>query len=133
MENKLYEEYVCPKCFNQLDKCACNTSEKDLIRIDKDIQKHIRILNQKGYKTIFCCSGHAEEYAKYNFTDLYISFLLTSENFITLPEGFYIKKQKNTFKTVMKYRFPKKLSKEEFENMHKKVLDDLLKWCNELP
>ena len=62
---KLYEEYVCLKCFNQLNKCVCkNYPPKELIHIDKDIQEHIRILNQKGYLTKYCCAGHLCEYKK---------------------------------------------------------------------
>ena len=62
-------KFVCSKCFNNIDKCNCNADRhRQWIEIDRPIQKTIRILNEKGYKTIYCCSGHS------NHDNLYIYF-----------------------------------------------------------
>ncbi|RYI30454.1 hypothetical protein EVU96_08560 [Bacillus infantis] len=43
-----YEEYVCPK----------NSCQGDIVELDELIAPTIILLNQKGYITKFCCSGH---------------------------------------------------------------------------
>lgn len=48
---------VCNKCFEEY--CSC--IDKEMIKIDKLMLDAIKILNQKGYKTVYCCSGHLEE------------------------------------------------------------------------
>ncbi len=126
---KLYEEYVCPKCFNQLNKCVCKFyPPRDLINIDKDIQEHIRILNQKGYKTENCCAGHLYSYKK-SITEIYIDFVNWAE-LPNIPDGF--KKDKN--RNIIRHLFiTRNLTDEEFERERQNKLDNLLKWCNELP
>ena len=65
------KDFVCPYCFNNITKCDCNNYIEYLIRIDRNIQEHIRILNDKGYKTRFCCEGHD--------TYIYIRFELNAK------------------------------------------------------
>ena len=75
-----YENYVCPNCFNQLDKCICITFPPYYMTwIDVKIQEHVRILNKKGYFTKFSCEGHS----KYNKT--YILFVYDYVRFPKAP------------------------------------------------
>ena len=54
-----YTNYVCPYCWNTLDKCTCELFPPyHLILIDRNIQEHVRLLNEKGYRTMACCEGH---------------------------------------------------------------------------
>ena len=57
---------VCPICF--CPKCRHN---KKKIEIDDDILDTIKILNDKGYKTTYCCAGHVD---KSQPIHIYISF-----------------------------------------------------------
>ncbi len=50
--------YVCPRCFNVVEKCTCFAYPHNLIQIDKNILPIIKLLNQKMYITDMCCEGH---------------------------------------------------------------------------
>ena len=39
--------------------------DENIIEVDPDIALAISLLNQKGYKTIACCSGHAFDLTYY--------------------------------------------------------------------
>lgn len=52
--------FVCPKCFKPLSECECGKRPDHLVAIDHELQPHVRILNDKGYKMQFCCAGHAD-------------------------------------------------------------------------
>lgn len=72
--------YSVPKCK------FCGREEVDLIQIDVNIVESISKLNKKGFKTKFCCEGHADE-----ATNGYILFEDTSimEYLNTLPLTWY--------------------------------------------
>lgn len=57
---------VCPICFTP----KCN-HRKSRIEIDDDILDTIKLLNDKGYRTSFCCAGHVD---KSQPISIYISF-----------------------------------------------------------
>lgn len=64
--------YMCPCCYKIYDsnwlkiengccRCPdleCNSADMSLFEIDELMIEPIRILNQKGYITEYCCSGH---------------------------------------------------------------------------
>lgn len=56
--------YICSKCFDvvgwKCHKCK-GTHHEDCFPIDSQIALAISILNKKGYKTKYCCEGHASE------------------------------------------------------------------------
>ena len=87
----VYMNYVCPYCWNTLDNCICEMFPPyHLIFIDKNIQEHIRLLNEKGYRTMACCEGHKEV-----CLNTYISFANDYFKDVTTPEGFkYDKKRR---------------------------------------
>ena len=73
--------------------------------VDAMIAKTIQILNRKGYKTLFCCSGHAKKDVSVNvenmdgnvmpdmcLTDFYNQIYIAFQKgtiLPNLPEGFY--------------------------------------------
>jgi len=118
-----YENFVCPYCFNTLDKCSCKLFPPyNTIFIDKGIQEHIRVLNQKGYKTIGCCEGHYKGVC----INTYIAF---SFNYgFVIPDGFKFDKNKN----AVHFEYSPKLTKEEMEELKKEKLAVLLEWCKSL-
>ena len=120
-----YENYVCPHCWNTLDRCSCDLFPPyHLIFIDKIIQEHIRILNEKGYRTTACCEGHMD-----TCISTYIAFTNDYFNDTSAPEGFkYDEKRK-----IVAYAYSSKLTKEKMEELKKEKLENLLEWCKRLP
>lgn len=113
------KDYVCPKCFHRIKECTCPVSPWSLINIDRNIQKHIRILNEKGYKTVYCCESHKPT------ENMYISF--AHDYHFKAPDGF--KKHKN----LISFMYPASItSYEEFIEQKQKHLDSLLEWCESL-
>ena len=126
-----YGEYVCPHCFNQIDKCSCEALPGHLILIDEGIQEHVRILNDKGYATMFCCESHNPHH------NLYVSFAYAHGfgGALPGPEGF---KCKNSGRTVEHLygkdsRARKKMTPDQFEAEKKASLESLLAWAKALP
>lgn len=122
---ELYLEYVCPKCFNTLDKCQCDSKSYSLINIDRNLQEHIRILKRKGYSTLNCCEGHYN-----NVNTIYIQFAKEYGfgDKIVLPYNFrYVKSHR-----IIEYKYSKTLSVELFEKVKTEQLNILLDWCNNL-
>lgn len=83
--------YLCSKCFDILyskyHKCTkCdfkNNYEEENIEIDSKLAFQISILNKKGYKTKFCCSGHALE-------DCVRTYIYFEDKINSCPEDWYI-------------------------------------------
>lgn len=93
------EIVMCTGCFNLYNKKYLNTEEKHcplpecgkydkLMEIDELIARPIQILNRKGYRTLYCCSGHYG-LEKYNKTPL--AYIMFNCNTIptTYPEGWH--------------------------------------------
>lgn len=123
-DKSFYENYVCPSCFHQIHECTCESVNPsyNLILIDKGIQEHIRILNEKNYYTKFCCESHSKN------DILYIMFSSALDDDVKAPNGF-----KKKWKKIIEYSYKKNISDEEFENEKKEHLETLLEWCNSLP
>lgn len=120
-----YMNYICPYCWNTLNNCSCDLFPPyHLIFIDKNIQEHVRILNEKGYRTTACCEGHMKV-----CINTYIAF---ADNYfvdVGTPEGFkYDKKRK-----MVTYSYSAKLTKAKMEEIKKEKLEILLEWCKNLP
>jgi hypothetical protein len=92
----------CPKCFKILileedykTPISCDLCSDELVEIDEPILPTIKLLNEKGYGTIYSCAGHV-----YSKSNPYILFdKNTSQNILNnledfksiLPEGCTIK------------------------------------------
>jgi len=122
---KAYINYVCPHCWNTLDKCTCDIFPPyHLIFIDRNIQEHIRILNEKGYRTTGCCEGHRTV-----CINTYIAFPKDYFKEIGTPEGFKYDKKRR----MITYTYSMKLTKEEMEELKAEKLKILLDWVKGLP
>lgn len=120
----VYANYVCPYCFNTLNKCTCDLFPPYyLILIDKNIQEHVRLLNEKKYCTTGCCEGHRDI-----CISTYISFADDYFHNIDLPEGFKYNKDKR----MIYYTYSAKLEDEEMEELKREKLEVLLEWCKRL-
>jgi hypothetical protein len=114
-------EFVCHKCFNNRDKCTCKKYTHD-IGLDKNIIEHIKILNRKGYNTVYSCEGHSSGGGIYICFDN--SFRNIPENCI--PDGF-VREEKNK---AIRHLYNK--VEKDFVNEKEKYLSILLEWCNSL-
>ena len=122
---KAYINYVCPYCWNTLNKCSCDLFPPyHLIFVDQNIQEHIRILNEKGYRTTACCEGHREV-----CINTYIAFADNYFNDVGIPDGF----KHNKKRRLITYTYSMKLTEEKMEEIKKEKLETLLKWCKSLP
>lgn len=132
---------LCLECFEVYDEesmfktkydydtemyCPKKSCEGNVIEVDELLLLSIKILNQKGYLTKFCCSGHI--YSSY--PDTYIMF----EEDIELPDmpnGFY-KDSKNCIRKdyfiIKDNGYELKLQKEII-----KTSIDILTWVKKLP
>ena len=120
-----YLNYVCPNCWNTLNNCVCELFPPyHLIFIDKNIQEHIRILNEKGYHTMGCCEGHRKK-----CINTYISFPENYFEEIGTPNGFKYDKKRKT----ITYTYSMKLTKETMEELKAEKLSVLLEWVKNLP
>ncbi len=124
---KMMENYVCPICFNQLDKCICKSYPPwSLIMVDKGIQEVVRILNNKGYITKASCESHYD-----GNHILYVSFLMDFPFSIPVPDGL----KYNKIHKIIEYRFKKKdlESKEKFDAIKAQKIELLTEWVKQLP
>jgi hypothetical protein len=120
-----YMNYVCPYCWNTLDKCTCELFPPyHLILIDKNIQEHIRILNEKGYNTSACCEGHRTV-----CISTHIIFAHDYFDGVDMPNGFKYDKKRR----MIAYTYSTRLKSNEMEEMKKEKLNTLLEWCKGLP
>lgn len=85
MKSKSSFNYVCPGCFERVNKCKCNKAPDYLIQIDYKLQDTIKELNNLGYITQACCEGH---YTKGVEIVPYILFVNRPD---TKPEGWAIR------------------------------------------
>lgn len=118
-------DYVCPHCWHSVDECTCEYQPWKLIQIDRNMQPIIRILNEKGYVTEFCCESHdvhGNMYIKFRYKHGFGSDL-------PAPEGFEIRDKSETISFI----YDSKATTEEFEKQKREHLDSLMKWCEELP
>ena len=124
-DKSIYENYVCPRCWNTLDNCTCELFPPyDLVHIDINIQEHIRILNAKGYHTRYCCEGHGVG------TGTYIAFGRDWFEDVDMPNGFKYHKKNRTISYVY---VRKKMTDEQIEALKQENLSALLAWIKELP
>lgn len=119
-----HDDYVCPVCFNRVEHCTCYCPQQYLIWVDYGIQEHVRILNQKGYRTANSCESHDQN------GNMYVSFV-TDYNFdeSTIPDGFKI--MRNPY--AVSFMYKRKTTDDEFTIQKEQHLKALLDWCINLP
>lgn len=120
-----YMNFVCPYCWHTLDNCICDLFPPyHLIFIDRNIQEHIRLLNEKGYRTMGCCEGHREV-----CINTYITFPEDYFKEINTPKGFKYDRKRRT----ITYAYSMKLTEEKMEELKAEKLKVLLEWIKSLP
>lgn len=109
--------------------------------IDEGMIDILNNLNKKGYKTVYSCEGHLDDYSKeYNHRiDLYISFDKEYDFKIPFPKiEVKGKKPYTKLKTFKDGKFAyywfssKNVENEQKEQERKEELERLLKWSEEL-
>ena len=93
------------------------------VQIDDLIAQTIQILNLKGYKTAWCCSGHAKEW----FHSAYIQFEFGEITPEDLPAGWFWEEDGH-----MQYQYVSS-SQDDLNQEIAEVMSDLFKWAEALP
>ena len=112
---KRQRNYVCPNCFERINKCKCKIQSYYLIMIDYPLQEIIKTLNNKGYKTISCCAGHKAKSCL---------FVMFAKPIGSLPVGFVMDKN-----NCIRYWFK---DKSDYKAEQEKALQSLKNWCENL-
>lgn len=90
--------YLCLDCFEVYDillkYCPKKSCQGKMVEVDELMLPTIILLNQKGYITEYCCSGHINDCYPYILFDNYINRMF-SENYLKelfkdIPEPWYI-------------------------------------------
>lgn len=110
------DEYICPKT-----SCA-----GDLIDLDDMMITPIKILNQKGYHTTFCCSGHSYE----KHPNAYISFYKPLPNDIKIEGCWYIDDNRCSIRTLDAEDYKTEYEKYRYILLY---LHELIDWVQTLP
>ena len=93
------------------------------VQIDDLIAQTIQTLNLKGYRTAWCCSGHAKE----GFDSAYIQFEFGEITPEELPSGWFWEEDGH-----MQYQYVS-CSLDDLNQEIGKVMNDLLYWAEALP
>ena len=128
--------YLCLNCFEvysneyRYDRRDYNFCPKlgcdgEVVEIDELMVPVIKTLNEKGYCTEYCCSGHYGD----GYTNTYIKFSEWVELPEELPEGFVYEERGNVIR------------KNYIDNLHpnEKYIEilnatkDLIEWADNLP
>lgn len=122
--------YVCSKCMRPYEKCTCLEPPTALISIDSHMYEPIKILNEKGYRTSFCCSGHnleKEEREEYAECEAYISFSVTMDTHMSLPARWFFEGDH-----IIRYEY-ESTTMEKFFIERNKMSKELADWATSLP
>lgn len=104
--------------------CPISTCCGIIFECDEEMLVPISILNEKGYITEFCCSGHIYDTSNSG----YIMFADNEYIPYTTPQGWTIDNDGRT----IRYEFSKNATIfKKVKERHKKI-ENLLKWCEEL-
>lgn len=131
--------HICMECFETYNGMALNRRDYEIydeckcpklncggtvVEIDELIAPTIIILNQKGYMTEFCCSGH---WYKTSFKP-YIKFVDKENTPKVLPAGWEYEDQ-----IVIRFKAKKFASLLEQYRLVMDLNVQLLEWANGLP
>lgn len=118
--------YICPHCFRELDDCRCATYPYHLVQIDKLIVPLVRTLNQKGYITTACCSGHIDEQ---HCCSIYLAFKDEYNFGSNIPAGAAYGKTGRT----LSYNGLDQMTREERIKFQAECIAKLTAWADALP
>ena len=123
--------YMCTSC-GAVYKTEAKKTCSDILcggfcfEVDENMIIPITVLTEKGYKTMYCCSGHINR----SSCGGYIAFVLGSEP-KTVPKGWTM----DDGNRCIRYSFPKKhmTNEEEKYKIILQKMQSLNKWCMDLP
>jgi hypothetical protein len=147
--------YVCESCFHiqkRYRKSSCKECKSKTFECDEWIAPVIRILNHKGYKTKYCCSGHPTYISRtgirsngeevtlplFHCFNNYIMFDIPFEELskIMLPEGYEFDKYDERDKGNSTIRYSDQYNPcsyyDAIGHFHKSM-KAVYRWANELP
>lgn len=150
MSNKSY--FVCNKCLERIDLVKCNCKNRKVVDIDRLIYPTIKLLNEKGYITDYCCSGHANckldnpyilfkynyEFSNYKQNRFFGQRISDLQYSITVNDGYINLRTAIHFDGTMSFEqyqeFEKYKTIEEKRQAYiNKVNKDLYEWAKRLP
>ena len=128
--------YLCLNCFEvysneyRYDRRDYNFCPKlgcdgEIVEIDELMIPVIKTLNEKGYCTEYCCSGHYGE----GYTNTYIKFSEWVELPEELPDGFVYEERGN----VIRKNYVDNLHPNEKYIEILNATKDLIEWADNLP
>ena len=128
--------YLCLNCFEvysneyRYDRRDYNFCPKlgcdgEVVEIDELMIPVIKTLNEKGYCTEYCCSGHYGD----GYTNTYIKFSEWVELPEELPDGFVYEEQGN----VIRKNYVDNLHPNEKYIEILNTTKDLIEWADNLP
>jgi len=126
--------YLCNVCGNVFDgkyikvnkysyetECPISDCCGSIFEVDEEMIIPIKVLNDKGYATQFCCSGHLYGTPGEGYIQFYNDYIPT-----TAPKGWIIDGNS------IRYRFSKNATAiKKLKERHSKI-EALVKWCDEL-
>lgn len=112
--------------------CPDITCKHELVEMDENMIAPIKVLNEKGYRTSFCCSGHVDR----DYFGGYIAFHPSVVPYLpdSTPAGWEWDEKPTTVSGVwgLRYKFDKDDSIEKRAlKMHFR-LHALVEWCMKL-
>lgn len=115
------------------DRCEDIFCRGHLVEIDENIIMPIKILNEKGYKTAYCCAGHVESL----YCGGYIAFnrmMGLQLKDITPPKGWKWDEEElpASGHITMRWSFKTKEPVTRQKMIFQRTLS-LINWCEELP
>lgn len=128
----------CNRCWTRFETgqltykhCPLPECQGEVVPIDDDMATTILLLNEKGYTTRNCCSGHVGN----SCPSTYIQFFDQIE-FPTKPKGFAVEGKDlfpNLKGTVIRKRHDRKAEPVKLQKSIWKACSDLLDWAEKLP
>jgi len=109
-------------------RCPKRTCYGDVVQIDELLIPTIILLNKKGYRTSYCCSGH---FTTSMYENAYIMFKHNCQP-PTIPKGFNGEYNFASQAYVIRKWFKEDVEKERVENTLTTALE-LYKWADSLP
>ena len=119
--------YLCLDCYEvyrmglpYCPKATCNGDT--IIEVDELMLPTILLLNQKGYCTEYCCSGHAYEgyYSPYIVFDSFLNEMLSEielkELFKELPKPWQIESDDKFGRVTLRYKVDREVQRDIVES-----------------
>lgn len=130
--------HVCMECYEFYDEkflmnfsgeilCPKTNCEGDVIELDELIAPTILLLNQKGYMTKYCCSGHWYDYILSPYIFFYDDYIPD-----TIPTSFKWDDHKEGVKHTIRARYDEDGSESRYDFVIR-VNRELYEWAEGLP